>query len=128
MRNLNHGFVGPQRTMGDIELNAVQFQRYNELVGTVEVRGGTLIENIHKVINGSRYEDARRSAEINNPRSSDDPRVQQINVQIQIARKRAEAALLKEYPELREAFNSNKRNRKLMQAGRDAEPLIKQVD
>ena len=128
LRNLNHGFVGPQRTMGDIELNAVQFQRYNELVGTVEVRGGTLLENIHKVINGSRYEDARRSAEINNPRSSDDPRVQQINVQIQIARKRAEAALLKEYPELREAFNSNKRNRKLMQAGRDAEPLIKQVD
>jgi hypothetical protein len=128
LRNLEHGFVGPQRTMGDIELNAVQFQRYNQLVGTLEVRGGTLIENIHKVITGSRYEDARRSAEINNPRSSDDPRVQQINVQIQIARKRAEAALLNEYPELREAFNSNSRNRKLIQAGRDADPLITRVD
>ena len=128
LRNLNHGFVGPQRNIGDLELNAAQYQRYNELVGTVEVRGNTLIEALHEEINSPRYTRNAESAEINQPRSADDPRVKQLNTFIQLAKKLALMELKREFPQIAEAIRDNKRNRKLMQQGQDAGQLVTTVE
>ena len=129
LRNLDHGFVGPQRNIGDLELNAAHYQRYNELVGTVKVKGGdTLIEVLHKEINSSRYKRNADSAEINQPRSADDPRVKQLNFLMQLAKSNALAELKREFPKIGETVRQNAVNRKLMQNGRDAGEIVKNLE
>ena len=129
LRKLNHGFAGPQRTLGDIELNPNQYQRYNELVGTINVRGKkTLIQQLDEEIKSSRYARMADSAEINQPESADDPRVKRLNFFIQRAKEKARRQLFKEYPDLASAFRQNKINRKKMQSGNDADPLILSID
>ena len=129
LRNLDHAFVGPQRNIGDLELNAAQYQRYNELVGTVKVKGGdTLIEVLHKEINSSRYKRNADSAEINQPRSADDPRVKQLNFLMQLAKSKALRELKREFPKIGETVRQNAVNRKLMQNGRDAGEIVKNLE
>ena len=128
LRNLGHGFVGPQRNIGDLELNPAQYQRYNELVGTVKVKGNTLIEALHKEMNSPRYERNADSAEINQPRSVDDPRVKQLNAVIQRAKSRALRELKREIPKIGETVLQNKINRKLMQNGREAGEIVKNIE
>ena len=128
LRKVNHPFVGPQRTIGDVELSPVQFQRYNELVGTVAVTGKrNLIAELDKQIKSKRYARATEAAEINQTRSADDARVKHLNIYIQIAKKKAKMQLFKEYPDLRKAVSSNRINRKRAQVGREAEPLITSI-
>ena len=128
LRKVNHPFVGPQRTIGDVELSPVQFQRYNELVGTINVTGKrNLIAELDKQIKSKRYTRATEAAEINQTRSADDARVKLLNIYIQIAKKKAKMQLFKEYPDLRKAVTSNRINRKRAQAGREAEPLITSI-
>ena len=128
LRNLDHAFVGPQRNIGDLELNAAQYQRYNELVGKVKVRGNTLIEALHKEINSSRYKRNADSAEINQPRSADDPRVKQLNTLIQKAKSQALRELKREFPKIGETVRENSINRKLMQNGRDAGDIVTNLE
>jgi len=129
LRNLNHAFVGPQRNIGDIELNSVQYQRYNELVGSVVVKGGrTLLETLNHEMGSKRYASYTASSEINQPASANDPRVKHLNIFIQVAKQKAERQLLKEFPDMADAKNQNTRNRKLMQGGREAGELIFSVD
>lgn len=129
LRNLNHAFVGPQRNIGDIELNSVQYQRYNELVGSVVVRGGrTLLETLNHEMGSKRYASYTASADTNQPTSANDPRVKHLNIFIQVAKQKAERQLLKEFPNIADAKNQNTRNRKLMQAGKDSGELIFSID
>ncbi|WMM95341.1 hypothetical protein CRP125_gp38 [Roseobacter phage CRP-125] len=121
LRKLNHAFVGPQKKIGDITLSPEVFQRYNELVGTVQMTGRrTLLEQIEKTIDSRAYQKLADQAEIEQLRSADDPRVKLINQVIQLYKKRAQAQLYKEFPELAQAVNENKAIRKTIQAGGDA--------
>lgn len=121
LRKLNHAFVGPQKRIGDITLSPEVFQRYNELVGTVQMTGRrTLLEQIEKTIDSRAYQKLTDQAEIEQLRSADDPRVKLINQVIQLYKKRAQAQLYKEFPELAQAVNENKAIRKTIQAGGDA--------
>jgi hypothetical protein len=121
LRNLNHAFVGPQKKIGDITLSPEVFQRYNELVGTIQMTGRrTLLEQIEKTIESRAYQKLADQAEIEQLRSADDPRVKLINQVIQLYKKRAQAQLYKEFPELAQAVNENKAIRKTIQAGGDA--------
>lgn len=125
LRNLQHPFVGPQRTIGDVELSPTQFQRYNELVGTLNVNGrDSLIKTLDKQIKSRRYASLTDAAEINQTRSSDDGRVKHLNIYIQLAKRKAKQQLFREYPELTAAVTENRVNRSLSKAGRQAEPLI----
>jgi hypothetical protein len=121
LRKLNHAFVGPQKKIGDITLSPEVFQRYNELVGTIQMTGRrTLLEQIERTIDSRAYQKLAEQAEIEQLRSADDPRVKLINQVIQLYKKRAQAQLYKEFPELAQAVNENKAIRKTIQAGGDA--------
>ena len=72
---LSHPFVGPQKTIGDVQLSAKQYQRFNELVGSINVSGRkNLIQTLDKQIKSKRYARLADMAEINQTRSSDDGR------------------------------------------------------
>jgi hypothetical protein len=123
LRKLNHGFVGPMKKIGDIEMRPEVFQRLNELVGTTQIRRRTLLQSIQKVMESRRYQKMTEQAELNPVRSEDDPRVKMINVEILRYKDRAKQLLMKEYPELREAKRNNDRIIKSIQRGKDPSEL-----
>ena len=128
LRKLSHPFVGPQKTIGDVELSAKQYQRFNELVGTINVSGRkNLIQTLDKQIKSKRYARLADMAEINQTRSSDDGRVKHLNIYIQLAKRKAKYQLFREYPELQKAVASNRRSRSLSKAGRQSDPLITSI-
>ncbi|MDA9005396.1 hypothetical protein N9J49_05065 [Amylibacter sp.] len=128
LRELSHPFVGPQKTIGDVELSAKQYQRFNELVGTINVSGRkNLIKTLDKQIKSKRYARLADMAEINQTRSSDDGRVKHLNIYIQLAKRKAKYQLFREYPELQKAVASNRRSRSLSKAGRESDPLITSI-
>ena len=128
LRKLSHPFVGPQKTIGDVQLSAKQYQRFNELVGTIKVMGrDNLITILDKQIKSRRYARLADMAEINQTRSSDDGRVKHLNIYIQLAKRKAKYQLFREYPELRKAVAANRRSRGLSKAGREADPLITSI-
>jgi len=123
LRKLNHGFVGPMKKIGDIEMRPEVFQRLNELVGTTQIRRRTLLQSIQKVMESRRYQKMTEQAELNPVRSEDDPRVKMINVEILRYKDRAKQLLMKEYPELREAKRTNDKIIKSIQRGKDPSEL-----
>lgn len=110
LRRLNHGFAGPQRKLGDIELSPEVFQRYNELVGNSTMSNKrTLIQELDRVIKSKRYAKLSEDAEAIPVPSADDPRVAAINVVIEAYKKRAKALLFREFPELARIHSMNQR-------------------
>lgn len=121
LRKLNHSFVGPQKKIGDVLLSPEVYQRYNELVGTVQMTGRrTLLQELEKTIDSRAYKRLTDEAEIAQLRSADDPRVKLLNTVIQAYKKKAQAQLYKEFPELRDTVASNGAIRKTIQAGGDS--------
>ena len=121
LRKLNHAFVGPTKKIGDIVMSPEIFQRYNQLLGTVQGRGRrTLLEEVEKMIDSKQYKKVARGAEIAQVRSQDDPRVKLINTVISAYKERAKGKLFKEFPELADAVYSNTAIRKTIQNGGDA--------
>ena len=119
LRNLNHAFVGPQKNIGDIELSPEVYQRYNEILGTTRIRRLSLKDALLREIRSAKYAKLANEAEIAQLRSEDDPRVQRLNLFIQIYKEKAKAELYKEYPDLTRAVYENKAIRKSIQAGGD---------
>ena len=120
LRRLNHGFAGPQRKLGDIELSPEVFQRYNELVGNSTMSNKrTLIQELDRVIKSKRYAKLSEDAEAIPVPSADDPRVAAINVVIEAYKKRAKALLFREFPELARIHSMNQRiKRSVVNGGR----------
>lgn len=124
LRKLNHGFVGPMKKIGDIEMRPEVFQRLNELVGTIKLSGGrTLLEAIEHKMNSSRYVRATEQAEFETVRSEDDPRVKQISAVINLYKDVAKKKLMQEYPELQEKKQQNDKIIRQRQGGKDPAEL-----
>ena len=124
LRKLNHGFVGPMKKIGDIELRPEVFQRLNELVGTIKLSGGrTLLQAIEHKMNSNRYVRATEQAEFETVRSEDDPRVKQISSVINLYKDIAKKKLMQEYPELQEQKQQNDRIIKQRKSGKDPAEL-----
>ena len=124
LRKLNHGFVGPMKKIGDIEMRPEVFQRLNELVGTIKLSGGrTLLEAIEHKMNSSRYVRATEQAEFETVRSEDDPRVKQISAVINLYKDVAKKRLMQEYPELQEKKQQNDKIIRQRQSGKDPAEL-----
>ena len=124
LRKLNHGFVGPMKKIGDIEMRPEVFQRLNELVGTIKLSGGrTLLEAIEHKMNSSRYVRATEQAEFETVRSEDDPRVKQISAVINLYKDVAKKRLMQEYPELQEKKQQNDKIIRQRQGGKDPAEL-----
>lgn len=127
LRKLDHAFVGPQKTIGDLELGPEVFQRYNELVGTLRINNRTLLEELDRQIDSATYKKFENQVDIEKPRSEDDPRVKLINQFMQIYKKRAQSQLYKEFPELGETVLKNKVVKKALQLGGDPAEFNKEL-
>jgi hypothetical protein len=53
--NLNHGFSGPTRSFSGIELSSAQFSEWSRLMGNVQIRGRTMLQQIEATIKSRRY-------------------------------------------------------------------------
>jgi hypothetical protein len=120
LRKLNHGFAGPQRKLGVIELAPEVFQRYNELVGNIRLYNKrTLIEELDRRIQTKQYSKLTNEAELFPVESSLDPRVKAINKVIEDYKEAARKMLFKEFPELGRANFNNKKIMKSIKNGGD---------
>lgn len=110
LRNIGHGFTGPQRSIEGMELPSEVFQKYNELVGTIKISGyGTLLDAMEKTMNSREYKKAAEGAEANPIDTANDPRVIVLNKVINGYKKQARQELYKAYPKLLEAVTNNKK-------------------
>jgi len=110
LRNIGHGFVGPQRSIEGMELPSEVFQKYNELVGTVKIPGyGTLLDAMEKMMDSQEYKDASVNADLNPIDTANDPRVLILNRVINGYKKQARQELYETYPKLLDAVMNNKK-------------------
>ncbi len=54
--NLNHGFSGPTRSFSGIELSSHQFAEWSQLMGNVQIRGRTMMQEIEAVMKSREYD------------------------------------------------------------------------
>jgi len=54
--NLNHGFSGPTRSFGGIDLSTAQFSEWSQLMGTVRIGGHTLMQTLQREMKGRMYD------------------------------------------------------------------------
>jgi len=110
LRNIGHGFTGPQRSIEGMELPSEVFQKYNELVGTIKISGyGTLLDAMEKKMGTREYKQASEGAEANPIDTANDPRVILLNGVINGYKKQARLELYKLYPKLEQDVTNNKK-------------------
>lgn len=130
LRNIGHGFTGPQRSIEGMELPSEVFQKYNELVGTIKISGyGTLLDAMEKKMGSREYKQASEGAEANPIDTANDPRVILLNGVINGYKKQARLELYKLYPKLEQDVTNNKKINFSLKRGGDrsqSEGLIRE--
>lgn len=123
MRKLGYRFTGADRKIAGVTLTPAQHQRWNQLMGTVELGGKTLSERLAHSINSKRYNKGGDDYNIVTPQESH--RVLMLNEDVSKYRLHARKVLMKEFPELRQAVREYDRYVSKTQAGREADrPVI----
>lgn len=90
--------------------NQTAYDRYAELVGTVKINKKSLRESLEELMSSSFYEglpDAEQSAEL----GLKSPRIKEIQKYLRTFRSVAKRQMLKEYPELNQAFLAEHQNK-----------------
>ena len=130
LRNIGHGFTGPQRSIEGMGLPSEVFQKYNELVGTIKISGyGTLLDAMEKKMGSREYKQASEGAEANPIDTANDPRVILLNGVINGYKKQARLELYKLYPKLEQDVTNNKKINFSLKRGGDrsqSEGLIRE--
>lgn len=105
LASLEFGFSSPTRKINGIELDEAQYSRLLELHGTTRLGRYTMKERLEALFTSDRYK--RYGDEYSDP--SVDPRIKMVRQVISKYREAARRELQKEYPELKEAVRSRKR-------------------
>lgn len=100
LASLKNAFSAPTRKQDGTELTSEQYARFNELHGTLKIRGMTLYERLGSTIDSDRYQSFSKMAD--DPAT--DPRVKVLSSIISSYREAAKAQLYKEYPELMASY------------------------
>lgn len=117
LRRVNHGFAGPQRKIGKIELDPQVFQEYNRLVGNVKIGRRNLLQELEHLFESRTYQKASEDAGAIPVESADDPRTALINGVINKYKSAAKVQLYKTYPALAETVNNNANIEKSIRRG-----------
>ena len=117
LRRVNHGFAGPQRKIGKIELDPEVFQEYNRLVGNVKIGRRNLLQELEHLFESRTYQKASEDAGAIPVESADDPRTALINGVINKYKSAAKVQLYKTYPALAETVNNNANIEKSIRRG-----------
>lgn len=117
LRRVNHGFAGPQRKIGKIELDPEVFQEYNRLVGNVKIGRRNLLQELEHLFESRTYQKASEDAGAIPVESADDPRTALINGVINKYKSAAKVQLYKKYPDLAETVNNNANIEKSIRRG-----------
>lgn len=115
---LKHGFVPPSKTLieGQLDLTPQQYERYNELHGTVKIGGKTMMDRLRDVIGSPGY-DAERKNMPDIPDGTIDPRTKMVQRVITQYRETAKNALINEDATLKQAYTSGKQQRFMAMRG-----------
>lgn len=119
MRKLGVRFDGARRKVQGVELSGEQYQRWNELIGTMSRGGKTLEQRLIRVIESDRYD--KDGDDYNLVTASESHRVNLINREIKKYRDRAFHELQREFPVIREKIREYDRFVQDTRRGRDAE-------
>lgn len=125
LARLQHGFRPPSRTMGaGMELDEKQYDRLQELHGTVKANGQTMSEALHELMQSDEYDIGRKTFpdEFEDPMSS--RRVVMAQSVMSAYRELAEETLREEMPEVRAAFERSLRLRGGLLSGESDEPEL----
>ena len=119
IRKINYTPAGPDRKVGGVTLNAQQFHRWNELMGTVSLGRKNLVERLGAKIQSDRYQSySNNHGEFT---VQEDPRVDALRVIISDYKTRSLKMLRREFPDLNKAITDYERYKKMAKAGRDGE-------
>lgn len=119
MRKLGVRFDGARRKVQGVELSGEQYQRWNELIGTMKRGGRTLEQRLIRVIESDRYDKDGNDYNLVTP--SESHRVLGLNREIKKYRDRAFKELTKEFPVIREKTREYNRFLNDTRRGREAE-------
>ena len=119
MRKLGVRFDGARRKVQGVELSGEQYQRWNELMGTIKRGSKTLEQRLIDKIESSRYD--KGGSDYNLVTASESHRVQILNREIKKYRDRAFNQLKREYPIIKEKIREYDRFKNDTRRGREAE-------
>lgn len=119
MRKLGVRFDGARRKVQGVELSGEQYQRWNELMGTIKRGSKTLEQRLVDKIESSRYD--KGGSDYNLVTASESHRVEILNREIKKYRDRAFDKLKREYPIIKEKIREYDRFKNDTRRGRDAE-------
>ena len=119
MRKLGVRFDGARRKVQGVELSGEQYQRWNELMGTIKRGSKTLEQRLVDKIESSRYD--KGGSDYNLVTASESHRVEILNREIKKYRDRAFNQLKREYPIIKDKIREYDRFKNDTRRGKDAE-------
>jgi hypothetical protein len=100
----------PLKKIGDIELDPKQYDRYLELHGTVKIGGMTMYQRIEKTMQGHNYDlERKRFPDAPEDYKEEGRRYRLVDKFVLMYREKAKQELAREFPELRQAINDERK-------------------
>mgnify|MGYP006083743497 FL=1 len=118
-RKLGFKFEGARRKTGGVELTGEQFQRWNQLIGTIKVGSRTLEQTLAREIGKDRYN--KDGQDYGDVPPNESHRVVMLNKKMKKFRDRAFRTLQKEFPIIREQSRAYEKYLRATRRGRDAD-------
>ncbi len=118
IRRLNYDFTGPDRKIGAVTLSPEQFQRWNELMGTVAApSAGTLSQALTRTMQRADYDLARERVPDGITSPAESHRVKMLARIMTRYKQASRRTLFEEYPELYDAWREAETFRRRAQQG-----------
>lgn len=120
LAKLGYGFSPPAHTKDGVDLRELRsktgqsaYDRLQELTGQVSIGGQSLHQSLKKLMSSEAY----RRMNDQSFEEIDSPRVQEVKRVVARYRKQAQAQLLREFPEINQAFQLSRENQYRMKIG-----------
>lgn len=120
LAKLKYGFAPPAHTKDGVDLRELRsksgqsaYDRLQELTGQVRIGGQSLHQSLKKLMGSEAY----RRMNDQSFEEIDSPRVQEVKRVVARYRKQAQAQLLREFPEINQAFQLSRENQYRMKLG-----------
>lgn len=118
-RKLGFRFEGARRKTGGVELTGEQFQRWNQLIGTIKVGSRTLEQTLAREIGKDKYN--KDGQDYGDVAPNESHRVAMLNKRMKKFRDRAFRTLQKEFPVIREQSRAYDKFLRATKRGKDVD-------
>ena len=118
-RKLGFKFEGARRTVGGVKLNGEQYQRWNQLMGSISLGGRNLEQTLVREINKSSYN--KDGDDYGDVAPGESHRTFMLNRRMKKFRDRAFRQLQREFPIIREQMKEYDRFKRATKRGKDVD-------